>query len=463
MKGPPLIGVIDVGKSHTRLHLVDAATSRTVWSAQCASTTVAGPQLNELGLAQAEAWLLDALAHAPGRERISTLVPVAHGAAAVLLDGEGRRLQAPDYEDPRYARTRVAYELERDPFEQTFSPPLPDGQNLGAQLYFVQSELPLLWQQVARILPLPQYIAWRLSGVMSSEVTSLGTHTDLWLPLQRDYSPLAQRRGWVSRFAPLRRADEALGCVRPELARHIGLDPACHVLCGIHDSNAAYLAQRLRWPAERPFAVVSSGTWTVVMASGTSLAQLDPARDMLANVDVWGQAVATARFMGGREFAAVAGEAGLRCQPDAATARQLIARGSMALPAFSPAGGPFPGHQGQIAGPPPQDGVERVTLASIYLALVVDLMLDLLDFKGGTVLAGPLASNPLFPVLLAALRPDQAIMQSELADGSVAGALALAQSMRRSVVATSTAAAQSPRLSGLAAYKEAWRERGWRP
>ena len=38
-------------------------------------------------------------------------------------------------------------------------------------------------------------------------------------------------------------------------------------------------------------------------------ARLDPKADMLANVDVCGVPVPTARFMGGREFSVLAGDA----------------------------------------------------------------------------------------------------------------------------------------------------------
>ena len=68
--------------------------------------------------------------------------------------------------------------------------------------------------------------------------------------------------------------------------------------CGIHDSNASYLCYRVGRPAGQPFAVVSSGTWTVIMAHGSDLARLRENRDMLANVDAFGVPVATARFTG---------------------------------------------------------------------------------------------------------------------------------------------------------------------
>ncbi len=56
-----------------------------------------------------------------------------------------------------------------------------------------------------------------------------------------------------------------------------------------------------------PFTIVSTGTWVILMAPGLSIEGLDPTDDTLANVDVEGRPVATARFMGGREYSMIAG------------------------------------------------------------------------------------------------------------------------------------------------------------
>lgn len=456
-----LLGVIDVGKTSTRLFLVAPASADIVWSARRPSEMIAGPALNQLDLAGAEQWLLGELSRAPGKERITHLVPVGHGAAAALLDGADRILLAPDYEDARFGRTRLAYARERDEFSSTFSPHLPDGLNLGAQLHFVEARLPARWRRVSHILPLPQYFAWRLSGVMASEVTSLGAHTDLWLPRQRRFSSMARRRGWDRLFPQLRRADEALGCITPAVAQLTGLEPSCKVLCGIHDSNASFLGQRVRWPHDAPLAVVSSGTWTIVMARGVDLGRLDQSRDMLANVDPFGAPLGTARFMGGREYAAIAGEQDRGCETDAHTVGEIVERGWLALPSFTHAGGPFQGRTGRILGPAQMSGRERTALASLYLALMVDVMLDLLGHAGGIVIDGPLALDRVFAPLLAALRPGGPVLLSATTEGSVRGACVLAAGMGRVAAGAETGAETGNvvplGIHGLAGYKAKWR------
>ena len=67
---------------------------------------------------------------------IRCIVPVAHGAAAVLMAGETPAMPALDYEHP--APDQYAAELAPllDPFALTGSPVLPLGLCLGAQLYW---------------------------------------------------------------------------------------------------------------------------------------------------------------------------------------------------------------------------------------------------------------------------------------------------------------------------------------
>ena len=98
----PLIAVFDVGKTNAKIALVDPALGQEIWSARRANAAVQGAATRELDLAAIEAWLIDALRSAPQRERVTAIVPIAHGATAVLADRAGAVLIAPDYEDTRF-------------------------------------------------------------------------------------------------------------------------------------------------------------------------------------------------------------------------------------------------------------------------------------------------------------------------------------------------------------------------
>jgi L-fuculokinase len=446
-----LIAVFDVGKTNAKLSLLDLAEGRELWSVRRANAVVEGPGGRELDVLAIEKWLLQSLSEAPGRERISVVVPVAHGAAAVLLDHTGEVLAAPDYEDACFEEVRAAYLPLRDPYSLTFSPALPNGLNLGRQLFQLQTCRAELFQRAAHLLLYPQYWAWRLSGVMAAEVTSLGTHTDLWRPHERAYSMLARRQGWARLMPPQRSANERLGPIRATVASATGLDPACEVACGIHDSNASYLRFLLDREREA-FTVVSSGTWTIVMANRGDLRRLREERDMLANVNAFGSAVATARYMGGREYEAIArgGE-----EPTVDALIEVLARGAMALPSFATAG-PYSGRQGRIEAGEGLDGPRRAALATLYSALMTSLLIESLGSAGEIFVDGPLARNPLFARLLAACVPVGTVRTYPEGGGTrvaayLAGEPAPVPDVPQSVVPL--------RLPGLLDYQSGWRHR----
>ena len=402
-----LIAVLDVGKTNVRIAFVDSRSGEEIWRAQRASASITTPLGRELNVASIEQWLLAELGGAPQRERVAAIVPVAHGAAAVLVDAAGRVVAAPDYEDSQFNDYEAEYLRARDAFTATLSPALPLGLNLGRQLFCLERHHPQALAAAAHVLLYPQYWAWRLSGVMASEVTSLGCHTDLWLPRERAFSQLARDHDWVRLFPPLRAASDALGHITRELASATGLPGDCRVACGIHDSNASYLQHRLGRPPAAPFCVISSGTWTIVMASAADPSRLRAERDMLANVDAFGDIVATARFMGGREFEAIAP---VPVCPDESNLISVLGQQAFAVPAFA-RGGPYAAHQGRLIHADRLSDAERSALATLYTTLMTELLLEDLDARGDIVIDGPLATNAIYARLLAALRPQSQVLK----------------------------------------------------
>ncbi|MET0498385.1 MAG: FGGY family carbohydrate kinase [Steroidobacteraceae bacterium] len=400
-----LVAVLDIGKTHSRLELFDPAGSAAVWSSRYSNRVIHTHPWRELDIDGIERWLLQSLSSTPHRERIDIIIPIAHGAAAVLIDEHGAVLAAPDYEDSCYEQANQTYETARDPYRCTCSPTMPLGLNLGRQWAFLQQFHPSLFDRAAHLLLYPQFWAWRLSGVLASEVTSLGCHTDLWRPAEKAFSTLARKSGWTPLLPAVRSANDVLGTVSSEIVRATGLDPRCRVVCGIHDSNASYLRFLKGKNRYEPFTVVSSGTWTVVMASQTDLSRLREDRTMLANVNVAGEPVATARFMGGREYAAIAG-----CEdvPEAAALDSVLQRSVMAHP-------PRDGNEPVIRDVGSVSRAERVALATLYCALMTDLLIEQLGASGEVFVDGPLAKNRFFAPLLAALGENRRVT---LADAS---------------------------------------------
>ncbi|GFE91119.1 FGGY-family carbohydrate kinase [Steroidobacter agaridevorans] len=448
----PLIALIDIGKTNAKVSVIDPQTGTEIRGSRRANAVVQGPAMRELDVEAISRWLLDALRDAPHRDRIRTIVPVAHGAAAALIDRDNRVVAAPDYEDACFERVNAEYGQQRDAYQSTYSPDLPLGLNLGRQLFFLQEAQPQLFSRVAHALLYPQFWAWRLSGVMASEVTSLGCHSDLWLPREQHFSKLAQVRSWDKLFPPKKLASDVLGPISAEIAAATGLDPQCQVTSGIHDSNASYLKFLIARDREEPFTVISSGTWTVVMANRADLSRLREDKDMLASVDAFGSPVATARFMGGREYEAIAGT---DVRPNMPALLNVIERQSMALPAFA-SGGPFAGREGRVINAESLSGSERASLATLYIALMSELLIEMLGADGAVLIDGPLATNPLFGSILGALLPERSIELSSGDGGNTRAACYLARFHDAPPSPMTPATAAS--LKGLPAYREAWRK-----
>jgi L-fuculokinase len=446
-----LIAVLDVGKTNAKIALVDPALGQEIWSARRANAVIQGPGTRELDLVAIEGWLLESLREAPQRERVAAIVPIAHGAAAVLVDHAGEVLAAPDYEDTCFDQVAGEYGALRDPYAMTFSPNLPQGLNLGRQLFYLQQRHAGLFQRVAHILPYPQYWSWRLCGVMASEVTSLGTHTDLWRPHEQAYSALARRQGWARLMPSMHRATDRLGTVRESVASATGLPADCAVACGIHDSNASYL--RFLMDREREaFTVVSSGTWTIVMANRGDLRRLREERDMLANVNVFGAPIATARYMGGREYETIAQGAG---EPSVDALIEVLTRGSIALPSFASAG-PYSGRPGKLEAAEDLDASQRAALATLYSALMTAQLIESLGTAGEIFVDGPLARNPLFASLLGACVPVGTVRTYPEGGGTrVAAHLAGLPSPQQGALRNVTPL----RIPGLLEYQANWRHR----
>jgi sugar (pentulose or hexulose) kinase len=180
---------------------------------------------------------------------------------------------------------------------------------------------------------------------------------------------------------------------------------------------------------------------------------------MLANVDVTGTPVPTARFMGGREYLVILGE---EAESDTSLAHldAILAKGTLALPSFAPESGPFPGWRGRIAGPAPETAGERGVLAALYAALMIDFVLEQLGADGPIFIDGPFARNLLITDSLATLRSGQPVHTLAATCGAGTGALVLTRwlSARKPMIERAPA---RPSLAGLAdtlrATRLAWR------
>lgn len=390
------IAILDIGKTNAKAVLLDAKTGSEISVHRTPNKVLRDgpyPHYDIEALWQFFLKSLTDFAQNPGFDAISI---TTHGACAALLDDTGKlAMPVLDYEHKYAPEIRSAYAGIKPPFEATFSPSLGAGLNLGAQLHYLKTVFPEEFVNVSLILTYPQYWAYRLTGVPSVEATSLGCHTDLWLPKTGTYSSLVESLGIEGKFPPLRSAFDVLGQMHQDLADEIGISVPVPVYCGIHDSNASLLAHLL--DRDPPFSVVSTGTWVVSFAVGGDLEGLDPKRDTLANVDAYGRAVPSARYMGGREFDMMTD--GIKTPTPNKIAKALdvvLNHNIMALPSSISGSGPYPNNSLQWINADTANSDELYVAACLYAALMTATCLDLLKACGPTIVEGPFVKNPIY-------------------------------------------------------------------
>lgn len=408
------IAIIDIGKTNAKVLVLDSLSGVELEVRRQPNKLLHASPYPHYDIDGLWAFFCDALRDLyadPGFDAISI---TTHGAACALLDSTGHlALPVLDYEFEYPEAIRAAYADMRPAFAETLSPALPCGLNLGAQIHFLKSQFPNEFKKVASLLTYAQYWAFRLTGVAANEVTSLGCHTDLWRPAEQSFSSLVDELELGDKLAPVRSAFDVLGPVKPELASNLGLQNSVPVYCGIHDSNASLLPHLMSRKA--PFSVVSTGTWAIHFAVDGDLEHLDPARDTLANVDAYGRAVPSSRFMGGREFELLVGELG-PFDPLAAeqAVSKVLRQGIMLMPNLVPGSGPYPQERARWLHSQDASLQEKWSAACLYLALMTQTCLDLIGAKGPIVVEGPFSANPVYLKALGAFtsRPVYAVSGS---------------------------------------------------
>lgn len=184
------------------------------------------------------------------------------GVDFVALDADGERIGAARaYRDDRTARTLAAFR-DRLPDERFFSLSgiAPATINTANQLFALMTEQPELAARVDQVLLLPDYFAWRLSGVKGWS-RSIASTSGLCAPGARAWSDetftrLGVPRTWVGELT-----DElsiAGRCTVP------GLEALQVVRAGAHDTACAVHALPIDPGVEAYF--LSCGSWSVLGA-----------------------------------------------------------------------------------------------------------------------------------------------------------------------------------------------------
>lgn len=446
----PAIAVFDLGKTNSKL-FVFSASGDIVGESRTKPFWRQSGDLRVLDDEHLFHWMRDSLGEAVATHGVDRVIFSGHGCTFALTDGDLLAHPILDYEqEPPVEVARRIDALVPD-FAETFSPHLPLGFNYGRHILWLNDRDPALLDRADSILAYPQFWSWKFSGKKVSEVSYLGCHSHLWAPLADDFSSLVVRQGWRGKMPDFARAGDELGVY--EATSTNGATALVQVHNGVHDSNASlYYYRSLGFD---DFTLVSTGTWVIVFNSACPLQALDRERDMLANVTVDHMPTATIRFMGGREYDVASGGWNRPISREAVAS--VISKRTFALPSFA-AGGPFPNSRGRFVGPD-VEGEERAAAALLYVVLMTDLSLDLIQSVNPIVIDGGLVKTGIFAGLLATLRPGQKVLASANAEGSAFGAAALAfERLGLKPFSNDCEIAVPLGITGLQDYRATWRE-----
>ncbi len=449
------IAVIDIGKTNVKLALVDRVSLQEIDVVTRPNTVLAGPPWPHFDVEGHWDFLLHSLRKFQLKHGIDGISITTHGASIVLLDFKGE-LAAPilDYEHTAIDNLSDAYYELRPEFAETGSPRLPQGLNVGAQLYWQFQQEPHLLNHVETIVTYPQYWAYKLSGECAVDICSVACHTDLWNPYEGCYSSLVDKLGIRGKLGPVRRPKEVIGTLLEQVSLQTGIPEKTPVLCGIHDSNASLYAHSLSH--KPPFCVVSTGTWVINMSVTEAPTELDENRDTLMNVSALGQLVPTARFMGGREFELV--QQGYPLIATMTDAQETLEKNTMLLPAIESSSGPYAGCSANWDPSEPALGTaEREIALSFYLALMSNECLDLVAGEGRIIVEGPFARNQFYLDMLQAAS-DLSITACQSTTGTSIGAALLFGSEGTNVEASPSAKLDKKYLHALRDYALQWQQ-----
>lgn len=423
------VAVVDLGKTNSKVTLVDSESQKEIKVIRQPASLIEDDIYPCIDVQAIDKFVRESLFALNQYSEIDALTVTTHGATVALLDQHGQlSLPVMDYEFEGVDELGPEYDAIRPDFQQTGSPRLPGGLNVGAQLYWQQAQFKDRFKQTRFILTWPQYWVYRFCGALHNDVSSLGAHSDLYCPGMKSYSSLVDNQGWNNLMPPMEQSGYACGHLGADWLQSMEREKPIAVYTGIHDSNAS-LVPHLKAHAA-PFSVVSTGTWFIAMAVGGDKVALDENRDTLLNVNAFGDPVPSARFMGGRERELLRKNLPTGVNRDAGI--QTLVSGTdenhvFLMPSMVKGTGPYPNKESLWTNEAADVNVQDC-LITLYLSMMTAQCLNLIGAAGAIYVEGPLATDRLFNQMLS-VAADRPVLISEGETGTSVGAAMLIADM----------------------------------
>ena len=402
--------VLDIGKTNVKLTFVDSSNNKTIKFFKTKQKNIYRHGIKILNSNSIFEWALKKITYIERKHNLDKFVCTAHGTSIALISYDDKELLAcTDYEY-KFDKLFNSYKKIAPKFNESFSPFLENGLNIGQQIYYLYKKKQKLIKETKYILNYPQYIVWKLTSSFSSEISYVGCHTHLWDFKRNKLSSFVKKIKLEKKFPKIRKAWDTIG------QRKIG-ESNLKIINGIHDSNASYLY--FKNSDIKNFTLVSTGTWYIIFNQKTPLKNLNPTLDMLANIDVFGKPVPTMRFMGGREYDHLMGV--FKISNKTRAIKNFSFHNYLIYPSYASGGG-FSINKINIGFYEGLNKGQIYYLICLYISFVINFCLNQMRSSNTIILDGPITKNITIMKILSSLRKKQIVLKNKREIGTTLGA-----------------------------------------
>ena len=402
--------VLDIGKTNVKLTFVDSFNNKTIKFFKTKQKNIYRHGIKILNSNSIFEWALKKITYIGRKHNLDKFVCTAHGTSIALISYDDKELLAcTDYEY-KFDKLFNNYKKIAPKFNESFSPFLENGLNIGQQIYYLYKRKQKLIKETKYILNYPQYIVWKLTSGFSSEISYVGCHTHLWDFKRNKLSSFVKKIKLEKKFPKIRKAWDTIG------QRKIG-ESNLKIINGIHDSNASYLY--FKNSDIKNFTLVSTGTWYIIFNQKTPLKNLNPSLDMLANIDVFGKPVPTMRFMGGREYDHLMGV--FKISNKTRAIKNFSFHNYLIYPSYASGGG-FSINKINIGFYEGLNKGQIYYLICLYISFVINFCLNQMRSSNTIILDGPITKNITIMKILSSLRKKQIVLKNKREIGTTLGA-----------------------------------------
>ena len=402
--------VLDIGKTNVKLTFVDSSNNKTIKFFKTKQKNIYRHGIKILNSNSIFEWAIKKITYIERKHDLDKFVCTAHGTSIALISYDDKELLAcTDYEY-KFDKLFNSYKKIAPKFNESFSPFLENGLNIGQQIYYLYKRKQKLIKETKYILNYPQYIVWKLTSSFSSEISYVGCHTHLWDFKRNKLSSFIKKIKLEKKFPKIRKAWDTIG------QRKIG-ESNLKIINGIHDSNASYLY--FKNSDIKNFTLVSTGTWYIIFNQKTPLKNLNPSLDMLANIDVFGKPVPTMRFMGGREYDHLMGV--FKISNKTRAIKNFSFHNYLIYPSYASGGG-FSINKINIGFYEGLNKGQIYYLICLYISFVINFCLNQMRSSNTIILDGPITKNITIMKILSSLRKKQIVLKNKREIGTTLGA-----------------------------------------